>query len=141
MPRIALDACPSRSKHSLKSRAVFHIYGLERACFWSIGPPQVPLRTMAIGNASFPYHEPSIETILIWTTFLLLLNSINFALDGLVYCGLLGQILVGVWFGTPGAQWLSQDLELAVQQLGYLGLIMLVYEGMMLDLVFQVCSP
>ena len=84
---------------------------------------------MALDDASFAYHEPSVTTLLILTAFLLLLNAVNFALDKLVYCGLLGQILVGVWFGTPGAQWLNQDAELAVQQLGYIGLLMLVYEG------------
>ena len=87
---------------------------------------------MTIEHAAFSYREPSIEVILILTAFVLLLNIINFILDKIVYCGLLGQILVGVWFGTPGAQWLREHVELVVQQLGYLGLIMLVYEGTIL---------
>jgi len=47
----------------------------------------------------------------------------------MVYCGLIGQILVGVAFGIPGADWLAQDVQSTVMQLGYLGLILIVYEG------------
>ncbi|OAL51221.1 Sodium/hydrogen exchanger [Pyrenochaeta sp. DS3sAY3a] len=79
--------------------------------------------------ASLPYHEPSIIIILVHTSFLLLLNVVNAALDNLLYCGLLGQVLIGVAWGTPGAQWLSASVEETVVQLGYLGLILLVYEG------------
>ncbi|KAL6870289.1 Sodium/hydrogen exchanger [Trichoderma novae-zelandiae] len=79
--------------------------------------------------ASLPYHEPGIVTILIQTSFLLLLNVASFVLDHSLYCGLLGQIFVGVAWGTPGANWLSAEVEQAVVQLGYLGLLLLVYEG------------
>ncbi len=79
---------------------------------------------------SLPYHEPSIVSILVQASFLLLLNIVNAALDRLVYCGLLGQILIGVAWGSPGAQWLTRNEEAAIVQLGYLGLILLVYEGL-----------
>ncbi|KAL7958488.1 Sodium/hydrogen exchanger family domain-containing protein [Trichoderma compactum] len=79
--------------------------------------------------ASLPYHEPGIVTILIQASFLLVLNVANFVLDHSVYCGLLGQIFVGVAWGTPGAKWLSAEAEQVVAQLGYLGLLLLVYEG------------
>lgn len=92
----------------------------------------VPTSGMDIESSSFSYHEPSVVTVLILTGFLLLLNISNYILDRLVYCGLLGQILVGVWFGTPGAKWLSAEVEGATQLLGYLGLILLVYEGMII---------
>ena len=78
---------------------------------------------------SLPYHEPGIVTVLVQTSFLLLLNVINAALDRLLYCGLLGQVLVGIAWGAPGAKWLSIQVEEAIVQLGYLGLILLVYEG------------
>lgn len=81
-------------------------------------------------ESSLPYHEPSITTIVILTGFLLLLNVINYGLDKLVYCGLIGQVFLGIAWGTPGAKWLSREIEDAVMQLGYLGLILLVYEGM-----------
>jgi hypothetical protein len=80
---------------------------------------------------SLPYHEPGIVTILTQTSFLLLLNVVNAALDRVLYCGLLGQVLIGIAWGTPGAKWLSVSVEETIVQLGYLGLILLVYEGML----------
>lgn len=80
-------------------------------------------------TASLPYHEPGIVTILIIASFLLLLNAINYVLDRIVYCGLVGQIFIGIAWGIPGASWLSADLQHSIVQLGYLGLILIVYEG------------
>lgn len=82
--------------------------------------------------ASLPYHEPGIVTILILVSFLLLLNIVNAALDRVLFCGLLGQVLIGTAWGTPGAKWLSTEVEEVIVQLGYLGLILLVYEGLSL---------
>ncbi|KAI5248815.1 Sodium/hydrogen exchanger [Aureobasidium subglaciale] len=79
--------------------------------------------------AALPYHEPGIVTILIQASFLLVLNGINWVLDNAIYCGLVGQILIGVAWGTPGANWLSEEVQDTVMQLGYLGLILIVYEG------------
>jgi hypothetical protein len=90
--------------------------------------------------ASLPYHEPGIVVILILTFFLLLLNILNAALDKLLYCGLLGQVLIGIAWGSPGAKWLSASLEETVVQLGYLGLILLVYEGLSISYHFSVLS-
>ncbi|KAF1971773.1 Sodium/hydrogen exchanger [Bimuria novae-zelandiae CBS 107.79] len=88
---------------------------------------------MDVNNAetapSLPYQEPAIVTILVQSSFLLLLNAVNAVLDRLVYCGLLGQVLIGITWGTPGAKWLSSEVEEVIVQLGYLGLILLVYEG------------
>lgn len=78
---------------------------------------------------SLPYHEPAVLTILVQSSFLLVLNAVNVVLDRLVYCGLLGQVLVGITWGAPGAKWLSSEAEQVIVQLGYLGLILLVYEG------------
>ncbi|KAF2679590.1 Sodium/hydrogen exchanger [Lentithecium fluviatile CBS 122367] len=82
----------------------------------------------ATAAPSLPYHEPGIVTILVLSSFLLLLNVVNSILDRLVYCGLLGQVLVGIAWGTPGAKWLPIEAEEFIVQLGYLGLILLVYE-------------
>ncbi|THW74105.1 Sodium/hydrogen exchanger, partial [Aureobasidium pullulans] len=79
--------------------------------------------------AALPYHEPGIVTILIQSSFLLVLNGINWILDNAIYCGLVGQILIGVAWGTPGVNWLSEEVQDTVMQLGYLGLILIVYEG------------
>ncbi|KAJ9492820.1 hypothetical protein VN97_g461 [Penicillium thymicola] len=80
-------------------------------------------------EAAFAYHEPSIETVLNYTGFLLSLNIVNTCLDKLLYCGLIGQLFIGVLWGTPGAQLFDQEIERVIQQIGYLGLILLIYEG------------
>ena len=80
-------------------------------------------------TASLPYHEPGIVTILIIASFLLLLNAINYVLDRIVYCGLVGQIFIGIAWGIPVADWLSADLQHSIVQLVYLGLILIVYGG------------
>ncbi|KAF4944567.1 hypothetical protein FSARC_14638 [Fusarium sarcochroum] len=80
-------------------------------------------------EASLSYHEPTITVIAILSGFLLLLNLLNYGLDKVAYCGLIGQVALGIAWGTPGAKWLSRELEDAVVQLGYLGLILIVFEG------------
>lgn len=80
-------------------------------------------------EAALAYHEPPIATILNLTGFLIVLNIVNVCLDKLLYCGLIGQLFAGILWGTPGAKWLNRETEIVIQQLGYLGLIMLVYEG------------
>ncbi|KAL2788756.1 Sodium/hydrogen exchanger [Aspergillus keveii] len=82
-----------------------------------------------MAESAFAYHEPSIFTILNQTGLLLVLNLVNTCLDKLLYCGLIGQLFIGILWGTPGARWLDRETETVIQQLGYLGLIMLVYEG------------
>jgi hypothetical protein len=76
-----------------------------------------------------PYHEPGILDILILSSFLLALNLVNYALDNLLYCGLIGQVLIGTAWGPPGGKWLSEAIEVAVVQIGYFGLILVVFEG------------
>jgi Kef-type K+ transport system membrane component KefB len=78
-----------------------------------------------------PYEEPGITVILSLSSFLLLLNGVRYVLDHLLYCGIIGEILIGVVWGLPvgGTEWLSHGTQEAVQAFGYLGLISLVFEG------------
>lgn len=89
---------------------------------------------------SLPYHEPGIVTILVQASFLLLLNVINAALDRVLYCGLLGQVLMGIAWGMPGTRWLEVGVQEVVVELGYLGLVLLVYEGKFFFFMFFVIS-
>jgi len=84
---------------------------------------------MSTTPASLPYEEPGIETILVYSSFLLLNNAVNYILDRFIYCGLVGQLFIGVAYGTPGGRWLTVEAEEVIVSLGYLGLIMIVYEG------------
>ncbi|KAF2028468.1 hypothetical protein EK21DRAFT_101794 [Setomelanomma holmii] len=54
---------------------------------------------MSGSASSLPYHEPGIVTILILASFLLLLNVVNTRLDKVLYCGLLGQVFLGIAYG------------------------------------------
>lgn len=85
---------------------------------------------MASYNTALSYTEPDIVTILKFACFLLLLNVVNIVLDRTIYCGLIGQIFLGVAWGVPGADWLPSEAQDTFMQLGYLGLILIVYEGM-----------
>jgi len=78
-----------------------------------------------------PYEEPGITTILSLTSFLLLLNGARYILDRLLYCGIIGEILIGVIWGLPvgGTSWLTEGMQETIQSFGYLGLIGLVFEG------------
>lgn len=77
--------------------------------------------------AALPYQEPTINTILVLSSFFILLNVINYVLDCAVDCVLIGQVLIGVVFGTPGAKWLDKGTEQVIVQLGYLGFLLLIY--------------
>lgn len=79
--------------------------------------------------SSLPYHEPPIATLLTQSSFLILLNVINHVLDSVMYAGLVGQILIGIAWGTPGGKLLETHAEEIIVQLGYIGLILLVFEG------------
>lgn len=83
---------------------------------------------------SLPYHEPGIATVLTQGGLLLALNLVNAVLDRIIYCGLIGQLLVGMAWGVPGANWLDMNVQQSIQQLGYIGLLLLVYEGLFLSL-------
>ncbi|KAI8918201.1 Na+/H+ antiporter [Powellomyces hirtus] len=86
------------------------------------------MATPADSNA-LPYEEPHIEDLLVILSFVFLLNSVNHIVDTKLYCGLVGQIFIGIVWGTPLANWLSRSFQEAAVQLGYIGLILLVYEG------------
>ncbi|KAI0009195.1 hypothetical protein F4779DRAFT_386840 [Xylariaceae sp. FL0662B] len=50
--------------------------------------------------SSLPYHEPSIVELLVLSSFSLALNAVNAVLDRALYCGLVGQVLVGTRLGA-----------------------------------------
>ena len=84
---------------------------------------------MSRNFASLPYEEPGVVTILIQSSSILLFNVVNSIIYCTLYCRLLGQVLIGITWGTPGAKWIPHNAEEAVVHLGYIGLIFLVYEG------------
>lgn len=77
-------------------------------------------------NMSLPYHEPILKTILSLSSLIITLNTSRYLLDQWLYCGLLGEIIIGFVWGL----WLDQaGAQQTIQSFGYLGLILLVFEG------------
>jgi Kef-type K+ transport system membrane component KefB len=78
-----------------------------------------------------PYEQPNITVILSLTSFLIVLNGVRYLLDKLLYCGLIGEILIGIIWGLPVGRtaWLTEGTQEAIQAFGYLGLVGLVFEG------------
>lgn len=72
-----------------------------------------------------PYHEPILKTILSLSSLIITLNASRYLLDSWLYCGLLGEIITGFLWGL----WLDQGSQQTIQRVGYLGLILLVFEG------------
>jgi len=79
-------------------------------------------------SAALPYKETPLPILLPLSAFLLALHIFAWPLDKLVSCGLLGQMLVGTIWG-PVTSWLDLEIQDTVVNLGYVGLILLVYEG------------
>lgn len=84
------------------------------------------------------YHEPDIISLLILISFFLFLPSLGWAFSRLVRAGLIGQILLGVLYGTPVGNILDIEWQETFMTLGYIGLILIIFEGgltIRLDLV------
>ena len=77
---------------------------------------------------ALPYNETPLKVLLPLSAFLLALHIVAWPLDKFFSCGLLGQILVGTIWGSL-TNWLDNDVQTTVVKLGYVGIILLVYEG------------
>lgn len=80
-------------------------------------------------STSLPYHEPALNVTLSLSGFLLLLKLACYVVDQFCHAGLVAQIVLGALWGTPLGQLLPTATETTIQQLGYLGLLLLVAEG------------
>ena len=61
------------------------------------------------------------------------LNAIRVVADYLVHAGVVAEIALGIIYGSPLASLLPLEWETTFTALGYLGLILVVFEGMWLD--------
>jgi Kef-type K+ transport system membrane component KefB len=95
------------------------------------------------------YHEPTRKSALSWPasslrpantfpkvvlqltliSFLFFLSAAGWLSDKLLKAGLIGQITVGVIYGTPLANILPQEWQTTFVGLGYLGLVLIIFEG------------
>ena len=75
------------------------------------------------------YEEPSLINLLILASFLYLINVIRIFADYTLYAGIVAEIAFGIVYGSPLANLLATDWEATFTALGYLGLILVVFEG------------
>ncbi|BGO99026.1 hypothetical protein RTG_00546 [Rhodotorula toruloides ATCC 204091] len=75
-----------------------------------------------------PYHEPPFTSLAVLISFLFLANVARGIANKVLYAGLLGEIAVGVIFG-PVAKILDTEWEETFVAVGYIGLVLIVFEG------------
>ncbi|CBQ71417.1 conserved hypothetical protein [Sporisorium reilianum SRZ2] len=75
------------------------------------------------------YTAPSIKTILVLSSYLLLLSIFQHAFHKLLSAGILGPLVLGAIYAQPLANILPADVQSAVLAIGYLGLILLIVQG------------
>ncbi|PPQ99324.1 hypothetical protein CVT24_009193 [Panaeolus cyanescens] len=87
-----------------------------------VGPPE--------GTPSqVPYNPPHIEQLLTISAFLYLLPLSSGLFNYVLNAGLLGPLILGIVFGPEAANILSNDIQTAFINIGYIGLLLLIFEG------------
>ncbi|KAF4579609.1 Hsp70 ATPase ssc1 [Pleurotus pulmonarius] len=75
------------------------------------------------------YEHPPATTILTIASFLFLINVAEALFEWLINAGLIGSLIVGVIYGPQVADILPHELITSLIQLGYIGLLILVFEA------------
>ncbi|KAH7389711.1 Cation/H+ exchanger [Phaeosphaeria sp. MPI-PUGE-AT-0046c] len=75
------------------------------------------------------YHEPQIVDILILVSFFTFLWISEYISSKIIRAGIIGPIAVGIIYGEPLANILQHDWQETFLYLGYIGLILIIFEG------------
>ncbi|CEL09677.1 Putative Na /H exchanger family protein [Aspergillus calidoustus] len=75
------------------------------------------------------YHEPSIVQILVIISFFFFLSLAEWLSAKVIRAGIIGQIAVGIIYGKPLADILELEWQHTFIALGYVGLILIIFEG------------
>lgn len=78
---------------------------------------------------ALPYSEPPILVLLSLSGLIVLLNVVRHLIDEVCSAGLIAQIALGSLWGRPLGNLITEDTQIVIKQLGYLGLLLLVAEG------------
>ncbi|CDO78056.1 hypothetical protein BN946_scf184826.g1 [Trametes cinnabarina] len=78
---------------------------------------------------AIPYDEPSLVQILVCASFFYLLNVARVVADFCVYGGIVAEIILGVVYGAPLGGILPTQWEETFTTMGYIGLVLLIFEG------------
>jgi Kef-type K+ transport system membrane component KefB len=87
-----------------------------------------------------PYHEPTTVQLLTLASFLVFLPTLHHVFQKVFSAGLLGPLFLGIIYGVPLSNILVLEWQEAFLALGYLGLILVVFEGGLstrIDLLWQ----
>ncbi|KAI2725965.1 hypothetical protein CBS147332_2852 [Penicillium roqueforti] len=76
-----------------------------------------------------PYHEPGTVDILIIVSFFFFLSLAKWVSATVIQAGIIGQIAVGIIYGVPLANILKYHWQETFVTLGYVGLILIIFEG------------
>ncbi|BCS27909.1 cation:proton antiporter [Aspergillus puulaauensis] len=82
-----------------------------------------------MADGFLPYHEPGIVEILIIVSFFFILSLAEWASAKIIRAGIIGHIAVGIIYGKPLADILELDWQKTFLSLGYVGLILIIFEG------------
>jgi Na+/H+ antiporter NhaD/arsenite permease-like protein len=80
-----------------------------------------------------PYHEPSIVEILVIISFFFILCLAEWISAKVIRAGIIGNIAVGIIYGVPLADILEVNWQKTFLALGYIGLILIIFEGLFFD--------
>ncbi|OSD01701.1 hypothetical protein PYCCODRAFT_1391118 [Trametes coccinea BRFM310] len=76
-----------------------------------------------------PYDEPSLVRLLVCASFFYLLNVVRVIADFCLYGGIVAEIILGIVYGSPVGAILPAEWEATFTTLGYVGLVLLIFEG------------
>ncbi|KAL4861280.1 hypothetical protein BDV12DRAFT_208166 [Aspergillus spectabilis] len=82
-----------------------------------------------MAGSFLPYHEPGIVDILVLISFFFLLSLAEWISSKIIRAGIIGHIAVGIIYGKPLADILHADWQSTFLALGYVGLILIIFEG------------
>ncbi|CAI7599817.1 unnamed protein product [Penicillium glandicola] len=82
-----------------------------------------------MANGFLPYHEPGTVEILIIISFFFFLSLARWISAKVIQAGIIGQIAVGIIYGVPLANILEYNWQDTFLTLGYVGLILIIFEG------------
>ncbi|KAJ6118273.1 hypothetical protein N7471_013740 [Penicillium samsonianum] len=82
-----------------------------------------------MASGFLPYHEPGTIDILIVVSFFFFLSLARWVSATAIQAGIIGQIAVGIIYGVPLANILEHHWQETFVTLGYVGLILIIFEG------------
>ena len=97
------------------------------------------LSTLAASSSTstltFPYTQPTLPVLLTVASFLFFLNVFRITADIALHAGLVAELFIGMVYGAPLAGILQTQWETTFSVLGYLGLILIIFEGSSMDVL------